>query len=363
MFKKSLLFLSFAVLTASLAFAEPEGDGKKAPEAKPKPHAFTMTDNSFSYTYGATYREPFVAVYDAQGNPVKAKNVAKNSVTFKHVDIGNKWGDNLFVMQYLMSNRQNPVSSDHYHDSLEVGAKDVYMTMRHNVSLSRLFPSKKFSFGPVSDVLITMGADFGVKNDDFSSQRRSPFIGPGLAFKVPNHGFATLSAMWTREWNNEGTDITSYWAAPNVTSPKTWGQPVVYDPSYSIQAAWGVPVTIGKEMVMFEGFGTFNGSKGYTAWQMPKPFAYNAAAHAATPCGTGTNPNCWYRIGTKPETLIHATVKYNVGKFFGEGHNWQIGAGYEWWNNKFGVDHKQTVPQKQLGTIANTPFVELTIHL
>jgi len=60
------------------------------------------------------------------GLSLPAKNIMKNVVHFVHVDLGNKLGDNLFSMQYLMDNRANPTSVPFFHDNTHVGSKDVY---------------------------------------------------------------------------------------------------------------------------------------------------------------------------------------------------------------------------------------------
>jgi len=321
-----LFSIAFSV---QLAFAQPP---EQPQDGAAHGHgAFTFQDNSISYWYGNSFREPFVN---------NGKNIAKNVIEFTHVDIGNKLGDNFFSVQYLMSNRSDPASQQIYHDNTAVGAKDAYFTVYHDVMLNRIANTKRFEFGPIKDVFITVGGHFNTKNSDFGAQRRSPMIGPGVAFKVPHHGFLKLNAMWTKEWNEEGTDITSL--NPITHGPATWGKRVVYDSSYVITAGWSYPFKVRMAPFSFEGWGYFGGEKGHTAgtlipYQPQVPVQY---------------------MGTKPETILHPKLMYNLGSLFGERHVYQIGFGYEYWNNKFGVDH-----HKAPGALANTPFGELTIHL
>jgi len=177
-------------------------------------------------------------------------------------------------------------------------------------------------------------------------------VGAGLQFKVPNHGYWNVAAMWTKEWNNEGTDVTE-WRYCNTTNtacqstqhfpyvvPYTskWGQPIDYANTYTIQTNWGIPFALGKALMSFEGFATFNGTKGYGAPEL------------------GAN-QVWTQKGTKPELIIRPVLNLNVGRFLDESHIWTIGVGYEYWNNLFGVDH-----HKYLGALQNAPFVQLGIH-
>jgi hypothetical protein len=257
------------------------------------------------------------------------------------------------------------------------------MTFRHDIVLDRLV-NKNLGIGPIKNWIITVGADFGSKNDDFANQRRSPMIGPGVNFKVPNGGYLKINAMWTREWNNEGTDVTSWYYTnpstglsaidapsgtcpePNclVPSPHAWGQKVVYSPrELTFQAGWGVPFALGKALITFEGFSTLNTAKGYGAAQLI-PFTVSGFF----------SPPSYYHAGTRPEWISDGLLLYNIGALFGSGHNWQIGVGYEYWHNMFGVGQDTPgVPNAIPGVpnasdqcfscIENSVFTTVAIHL
>ena len=394
MIKKSMLIVIavFAMFTASLAFAQDTA----------KPHAFLIQDNEFRYYYGSWFRDPFVTVsgtniapspsYPYSGSPGytgKGQNLSKNVIDFIHVDLGNKLGDNLFSMEYMSDNTANPVSVGYFHDSTHVGSKDIYMIFRHDLVIDRLV-NKNLGVGPIKNWFIEMGADFSAKNDDFSNQRRSPMIGPGVNFKVPNGGYLKVAALWTREWNNEGTDVTSFWytgesfgeGPPTISpvssidsplacygyqacvpSPHTWGQKVVYSPrEVTFQTSWGLPFALGRAPFIFEGYSTLNTAKGYGAPQL-EPF-------------TGENfyppyTEVWYHEGTRPEWKSDGVVAYNMGSLFKEGgsHVWQIGVGYDYWHNEFGVPQDPPLSGVPNATyqctscIGNSPYIVLAVHL
>ncbi|MDN0083125.1 hypothetical protein QU487_10220 [Crenobacter sp. SG2305] len=59
------------------------------------------------------------------------------------------------------------------------------------------------------------------------------------------------------------------------------------------------------------------------------------------------------------ETLVHAGLLVDVGQLaFGKKETFFAGVGYEYWRNKFGNSSADTP-----GTKANTPFVNLELHL
>jgi len=389
MFKALLASIAMicAVFTSPLAFAQ---SSDNAAEVK-RPAQFLIQDNEFRYEFSSWYRDPFIEnsnykqsgafVTCSQGQYLcPAKNLPKNVVGFTHVDLGNKLGDNVLDVQLMMDNKSNPVSVGYYHDSTNVGSKDFYVTFRHDIVIDRIV-NKDLGIGPIKNWVLEVGADLSEKNDDFGNQRRSPMIGPGVNFKVPNGGYWKVVAMWTREWNNEGTDVTSFYytndstgaiaidapagACPagnpycQIPSPRTWGQKVVYSPrEVTIQTGWGLPFALGKTPWIFEGWSTLNTAKGYGAPQLV-PFT-----------GPGFySPVVYYKQGTRPESYSHARVMYNFGSLFGKGHLWQIGVGYEYWHNEFGVPQEppiSTVPNATYqcnSCIGNTPFLSLAIHL
>lgn len=292
MFKKSLVLVVLFGATFSTQFAHAQ-----------------FHDNSFSYRYGSAFREP------ATNN---GNDISKNILSFTHVDGGNKLGNNFLNVDLLRSNHGDPANN-----APKTGATEVYVVYRHDVSLNKITNSKKFSFGPIKDVLITGGIDLNTKNTTFAPEKRMPVFGPTVAIKIPK-GFWDISLLWDKEWNNNG--LPTEFGVKNHS--------VTFNSAVMVSSAWGVPFKIGKAPLSFEGFALLNSSKGQDG----------------------------FGRGTKPETLLHPKLMYNVGSLIGEKHNYSIGVGYEYWRNKFGDDHKLPGFAGK-GDFAHTPFVELAIHL
>jgi len=383
-----------AMFTASLAFAQ-SGGGKSGEAAKPKP--FIFQDNSVRWENSSWYRAPFIMINCSYAATYScpAANTLKNILGFTHVDAGNHWGDNLIDVYYTDNDLANPISTTHFHSNTRSGTKAFWATIRHQLVLDRVF-NKDHGVGPIKNWFIVMGTDLGSKGDDFGSQIRRPQIGPGVNLKVPHGGYWNFSAAWTREWNQEGTDVTSYYyeakAGPNAgiisnqgsictvphacaPIPATWGEPVVYSPrEFNFSTNWAYPFTLGKSRFLFTGFSTLFTAKGYGA---PQLIAFTGAN--APSWGPSSTP-VWYKAGTRPEWLTHARIMYNFGRqLFGEGHNYLLGAGYEYWHNEYGVGQRSPLPNNLFGTtgqvggaggtsectscIENAPFVSVEIHL
>ena len=123
-------------------------------------------DNSFTYWYSPSFREP---------DTNNGKNIMKNVIEFTHVDGGNKFGNNFLNIDMYHSNAGDPTASALTNtnpptpEALQpaVGATEVYAVFRHDISLSKL-TGKKLAFGPVKDVLATVGIDLSTKNTTFA---------------------------------------------------------------------------------------------------------------------------------------------------------------------------------------------------
>jgi hypothetical protein len=284
-------FVSSVAPSAQTANVSQLQAAAETPTVQPKKQrrVFTFTDDNVSWMYGTHFVEP----YAGHGPTNNIANlIPKNGIDYQHIDGGNKYGDNFLDITLLIANKQNSVSVAYFHSNPANGSMDFYTTFRHDIFPSRLFNTKPLSFGPIADVALTVGADIAAKNDDFSNERKSPMVGPSIIFKAPNHGVIKVSAMWTREWNEEGTDITS-WGLDGY--PKTWGKQVTYDPTYTIQAVWHIPFAVGRVPLTLRGFGVFNGSKGHNAGTLPAPGAQVV-----------------YQ-GTKPETLLAPELMWTFG--------------------------------------------------
>jgi hypothetical protein len=239
--------------------------------------AADWSDTYLGFHTGTKYQEP--------GYPDAIK---KNIITLNHVS-GYSLGSNFFNVDMLSSDDKDPSNG-----SGSGGAQEVYVAYRHNLSLSKLF-SSKMEFGPVRDVEFTAGFDYSAKNTAFAPKVFKVMAGPTFSFKVP--GFATLGILYYKEKNHNGI----------LSGGK--GTDVSFDPTYQIAAAWGIDIPLGPVATKFKGFGTYTGTKGKDG----------------------------FGVETKPETLIDLFWMFDASPVLGaKKGTWQIGPGFQYWNNKFG---------------------------
>jgi hypothetical protein len=263
--------------------------------------ALQWDDNAVRYWWGPAFAEP--------GNP---NNVPKNILSFTHVD-GYKWGGNFLNIDLLYSNSGKADNVQGLTEVKSAGAAEVYIVYRHTLSLNKITSSKAFELGGVlRDVGIELGADLNTKNDAFAARKIMPVAGLSASLNVP--GFLNVGVLLDKEWNTN--------ALPGVSKEVTFNVTPMFT------AAWGIPL-VGP--IAFEGFALANLPKGKD--------------------GFGND--------TATEVLLHPKVMIDLGPFFGS-KGYQIGAGWEYWLNKFGNDNSAAFNP---GFKQSTVFLEAAIHL
>ena len=207
-------------------------------------------------------------------------DIHKDIFSFTHVS-GYKYGMNFFTADFLISDEKDPVAGG------GGGAQEVYAVYRHLLSLSAVTKTS-MTFGPIKDIGFTIGADLNSKNDAFAPRVQKFVIGPTLKFKVP--GFFDISLFYRTEKNHNGIV----------------NRDVNFDPTYGVSMAWGIPIKAINSK--FDGFIDHIGPKGLDG----------------------------FGFDTKAETLARLFLMYDIGSLAGKAGTFYLGAGYEYWNNKFG---------------------------
>jgi nucleoside-specific outer membrane channel protein Tsx len=258
--------------------------------------AADWSDTSFGYRTGSKFQEP--------ANPESMK---KDIFNLTHVS-GYSLGSNFFSVDMLTSSTTDPSNNALNNANFaKQGAHEVYVSYKHNLNLGKVFDTK-IDFGPVRGMDFSFGFDYAAKNTTFAPAVYKLMAGPTFNFKVP--GFLSVSALYYKEKNHN--------AFGGFALAKGGTTDVVFDGTYQIAAAWGIPVALGPVNTSVKGFATFTGAKGKD--------------------GSG--------VQTKLETLFRGYWMFDISPVFGtKKGTWQIGPGVEYWDNKFGDPTFATVAE------------------
>jgi nucleoside-specific outer membrane channel protein Tsx len=273
--------------------------------------AADWSDTYLGYRTGNNFREPAIE-----------PSIQKQILSLSHVS-GNSLGTNFFNVDMLKSDSNDPVNNAA--TASPKGAQEVYVAYRNNLSFGKMTKSK-VAFGPVQDVEWTTGFDYNDKNTEFAPSVYKLITGPTLSFKVP--GFLTVGLQYYKEWNHNSFGGFNG-GNNNVVFKSTW----------QLNAAWGIPVALGKVDTKVKGFMAMTGPKGDDGAQ----------------------------VKTVTETLLDAYWMVDFSKLLSaKKGTWQIGPGFEYWNAKFGDPAYRTWAETPTGSVVNptttTAMLALEYH-
>lgn len=257
------------------------------------------SDTFIGYRYGTRFREPHIP-----------SEITKNIVEFAHASTY-RYGSNYLNIDYFKSDSKDPASGT---DS--GGAAELYLTYRHQLQYGKV-TGTPLAFGVIRDVGLTAGFDLNTKDNAAAARKQVIVVGPTLKFDVP--GFLDVGLWYYRERNHCGI--------PPCLEPGARSE-VTFDPTYLINATWGIPFEVGSVPLKFQGFVNFVGSKGkdYTGHDTAK------------------------------ETLLRTSLMVDVGQVLASHKGTvYVGVGYEYWHNKYGN-------QPGVGTQVNAPQFQVEWH-
>ena len=265
--------------------------------------AATWSDTFVGYRYGTDFREPN-----------NRNDVQKHVLQLTHSS-GYSVGQNFANLDIFQSDDKDPTRFKG-----GTGATEFYLTYRHQLHLGKIF-DKSLAFGPVKEVALTAGFDLNTKNTTFAPRKRLLVVGPTLKFDVP--GFLDVSLLYGKEWNHCG-----------LGSPACPKSDISFDPQLILSAAWGIPFSAGPVPLKFQGFINVNGEKG-------RDYA---------------------DVKTRTETLMRSSLMVDVGQMaWGKKNTLLMGAGYEYWRNKFG-NHATASGVEKPGIDTNAPTFQMEWH-
>ncbi|HEU0200801.1 MAG TPA: outer membrane protein OmpK [Burkholderiaceae bacterium] len=256
--------------------------------------AADWSDTEVLFNYGTKFREPF--------NPFAAKDpnkpwqndtdVTKYYLTLQHAS-GHKLGRNFFFVDILNSTKNDPPGPS--------GHGEIYSEGYTSLSLSKL-TGATLSFGPVADVNLTAGYNYGAKSN--GANPRVFLAGVTVDFKVPGFIFFNVDVL---SYNDKG---------------RFAGGPSINDTTYQITPVWLSKFSLGPTNWVFTGHVDFIGKR----------------CPATGSCD-----------GRKTEILAQPELRMDVGQFVGKKETVYLGIKYNWWRNKFGFDGlNESNPQLQL---------------
>jgi len=274
--------------------------------------AAEWSDTSIGIAHGNKFAEPY------EGN-----NISKNIINLTHAS-GYKYGTNFFNVDMLMSGSHgdDPAYASSTGNS-STGAQEVYVIYRNTLDFGKV-AGKSYASQGIRGYGLTTGFDFNTKSDSGNNSKKQMLVaGPTIMLDVP--GFLNVSLLGLFE-SNSSFGYSSFNAG---NSGYAGTERYHYKPHAALSTSWDIPLTIGFPFA-FEGVANFIAAKGDDA--------------------TGTP--------TKAETFIDLRAMYDISGVVGATpKTFKVGAEYQYWKNKFGVDSSSNP-----GAFAKTPMIRAEYH-
>ncbi|WP_454740115.1 outer membrane protein OmpK [Cupriavidus necator] len=238
--------------------------------------AADWSTTSFEYRRGNTFNDN-----GSTGGPKFSKDLFEvENVT------GSSWGRTYFFLLMEKTPKEAERSAGMYSEG------DVYL------SLSKL-SGTPFSFGPVKDMNVQVGYNYGAKNSSFGPNAAVVTYGVGFELDVPKFTYFNFDVVAYRDQGTYsgfgGGDLCGRHAT-----------------TYQLTPSWKAPFTVGNLKFVFDGYMDIIGAHG----------------------------TC------KQQILTEAQIKLDVGDFWGKPGNVYMGVEYQYWKNKFGSKAStERVPQ------------------
>ena len=268
--------------------------------------AAEWSDTEILFNHGTKFREPFNPFNPDDGRigAVNNNDVTKSYLTLQHAS-GYKYGRNFFFVDLLKSEKNDPQGGGSY--------GEVYSEGYTSLSLSKT-TGANLSFGPITDISLTAGYNFGAKNN--GANPRVLLFGPTVDFKVPGFIFFNVDFLAYRDRGR--------------FSGLRGGELQIDDTTYQIAPVWLSKFSLGPTRWVFTGHVDFIGKRCFSSGFSFVPAGDKCAGRAS-------------------EILAQPEIRMDVGMFFGKPETVYVGMKYNYWRSKFGYDGvNERNPQIQL---------------
>lgn len=296
MLRKTLALAALLAATATGAAQAADMPVKAVKAVSPAPFFF-VNDNSVSYHY------EFLAT-----NPGAGKT-PKNVFSFTHFDVW-AYGTNFINIDWLKATSMQTPTGDG-------GAPytEIYGFFRSTFGFNEIFNTKAFSYGPLTNVSLMIGADLNTDNTFLHSAKRSIEAGLTFSFATPYKGFLNLSPNIYKEWQHDGFAV-AFGAGTNPSGN------VSFNTTWGFEYLWVQPLAFQPLPLTFKAFGTVHGPKG-----------------CGEPCGGAVAQG----LTRTTEWYAQENLELDAGKLMGYRPGmYSVWAGYRYWVNKFGIQSQQT---------------------
>ena len=361
----SILRRSSAAAALSLATFALAGFATAAdlPLKKAKPVVdlpfFLVIDDRVSFSWMPNGTDP--SVFSVRPDGTINGKTAKQVYSFTHFDLW-AYGTNFFTISMFKSDHNDPanpcfsnggtgqiVSATSGLPATCSGMSEVYGLFRSTFGWNQLFDTKAFSYGPLHNISFEVGMDASTANSFYAGSKRDVVAGLQFAFDLPYQGYFNVAPLVYWEFSSHNVYSQCNLFAPGVAGVTCLGDGTPsYKPTWAVETNYYMDLGFLPENMQFwsiSGRAAWYGRKGTEA--NPQPYSFPG------------NINTAVEFNSEPIRLTFDASKAVWGPKYT--HFVDLWVAYRYWQNKFGLDHKNSLACTFNGQ-SNNSCTESTVY-
>jgi hypothetical protein len=354
----SYLRRAIAAAALSLATLAPAGFASAADMAvKAKPIIdvpfFFVIDNRVTYSYIFSGTDP--GMYSVRSNGTIDGKTEKQVFSFTHFDAW-AYGTNFFTISLFKSGHNDPASPCTNAGTIFgvpadcAGATEIYGLFRSTFGFNEIFNTKAFSVGPLHNVSFEVGMDANTENTFLAPAKRDVVAGLQFAFDLPYKGYINVAPLVYWEFfNHNAFDQCGVFAG---TVP---GVSCISDGNTKFKPTWAVEINYYMDLGFLPENMQYFSISGRAGW-----YGKKGAENAPLPTAFPGNISTAVELNSEPIRLTMDASKAIWGPKYS--HFVDVWVAYRYWQNKFGLDHANSVVCNVAPGVSNHSCTESSLY-
>ena len=310
---------------------------------------FLVNDNRLSYSYIFDGTDPGAFSIRPDGS-INGKT-PKSVYSFTHFDVW-AYGTNFFTISLFKSGHNDPAAPCTNAGNIFgvpadcAGASEIYGLVRSTFGFNEIFNTKAFTLGPLRNVSFEIGADANAENNFLASAKRDVVAGLQFAFDLPYKGFFNVAPLVYYEFLNHNSFLQCGLFPGGVP-----GVTCIGDGNTKFKATWAVEINYYMDLGFLPEnmqYFSISGRAGF----------YGKKGNEAAPLATGT-PTA-VEINSEPIRLTFDASKLVWGPKYS--HFLDVWVAYRYWQNKFGLDHRNSAVCNIVPGVSNRSCTEESLY-
>jgi hypothetical protein len=321
---------------------------------------FLLIDDRVTFSWMPKGTDP--GVFSVRPDGSINGTTAKQVYSFTHFDVW-QYGTNFFTISMFKSDHNDPANPCTnagvvFNPGTGIGtpaacegATEIYGLFRSTFGFNEMFGSKAFSYGPLHNISLEVGMDANTENNYLSPAKRDVVAGLQFALDLPYKGYFNVAPLMYWEFANRNafTQCGGGFAGPIPGVNCLVDGNRSFDPTRAVETNYYMDLGFLPESMQFWSI------SGRAAWYGKKgtennPLPFNAV----------TNANTAVEFNSEPIRLTFDASKAVWGAKYT--HFVDVWVAYRYWQNKFGLDHKNSSACNVSPGVSNHSCTESTVY-